>query len=68
MGIPTALQIEDYDYTDGGEKNPYYHTSGDNIEHMNLDYWMEQMKATTAIAAHLAIPVNNIYFPIIGDN
>jgi hypothetical protein len=24
---------------------------------MNLDYWLEQMKATTAIAAHLAVPV-----------
>ena len=24
---------------------------------MNLDYWLEQIKATTAIAAHLAIPV-----------
>mgnify|MGYP000868246380 FL=1 len=24
---------------------------------MNLDYWLEQVKATTAIAAHLAVPV-----------
>jgi hypothetical protein len=24
---------------------------------MNLDYWLEQMKATTAIAAHLAVPI-----------
>jgi hypothetical protein len=24
---------------------------------MNLDYWLEQMKATTAIAAHLAVPL-----------
>ncbi len=27
---------------------------------MNLDYWLEQVKATTAIAAHLAIPVTTI--------
>jgi hypothetical protein len=24
---------------------------------MNLDYWLEQVKATTAIAAHLAVPI-----------
>jgi len=27
---------------------------------MNLDYWLEQVKATTAIAAHLAIPVERV--------
>jgi hypothetical protein len=38
---------------------------------MNLDYWLEQMKATTAIAAHLAVPITvtskseYIYLPII---
>jgi hypothetical protein len=35
---------------------------------MNIDYWLEQMKATTAIAAHLAVPVTverQIYLPLI---
>jgi hypothetical protein len=56
------LQVEDYQ----GEKNIYYHGPGDNIAHMNLDYWLEQMRATVAIAAHLAIPItkdNKIYLP-----
>jgi hypothetical protein len=39
------------------EFNPYCHTPGDTIAHMNLDYWEEQIKATIAIAAYLAIPV-----------
>jgi hypothetical protein len=38
-----------------GEKNPYYHSPQDTIAHMDLDYWTEQMKATVAIVAHLAI-------------
>ena len=27
---------------------------------MNLDYWLEQVKATTAIAAHLAVPAKQV--------
>jgi hypothetical protein len=62
-GIPTGLQIENYE----SEQNPYKHTSQDSIAHMNLDYWLEQMKATTAIAAHLAVPiaVKKLYLPVI---
>jgi hypothetical protein len=59
-GIPTGLQIENYN---NGEKNAYYHQPGDSVAHMNLDYWLEQMKATAAIAAHLAGPVTNCYLP-----
>jgi hypothetical protein len=55
-GIPTGLQIQSYSGAQN-ERNPYNHTSEDNIAHMNLDYWLEQVKATTAIAAHLAIPL-----------
>jgi hypothetical protein len=33
------------------------HTPMDTISHMNVDYWLEQIKATTAIAAQLAIPI-----------
>ncbi len=39
---------------------------------MNLDYWLEQVKATAAIAAHLAVPVpavpkpsNGPYLPLL---
>ncbi len=34
---------------------------------MNLDYWLEQVKATTAIAAHLAVPIafERVYLPVI---
>jgi hypothetical protein len=35
---------------------------------MNLDYWEEQIKATIAMAAHLAVPVNlaeQAYLPIV---
>jgi hypothetical protein len=61
------LQIQNYE----GERNPYNHTTQDSIARMNLDYWLEQMKATTAIAAHLAVPITvastieYIYLPII---
>jgi hypothetical protein len=48
------LQIENYET---GERNPYYHKEQDIIANMNLDYWLEQMKATVAIAARLAVPI-----------
>jgi hypothetical protein len=51
-GIPTALQIEAME----GETNPYYHSTQDTTAHIDLGYWVEQMKATAAIVAHLAIP------------
>jgi hypothetical protein len=54
-GIPTGLQIENYE----GERNPYMHTPEDLVANMYLDYWFEQIKATTAIAAHLAGPVDH---------
>ena len=39
------------------EFNPYTHTSQDDMAHMDLDYWLEQVKATVATVAHLAVPV-----------
>jgi hypothetical protein len=51
-GIPTALQVQNHE----GEKNPNNHTPLDSIAHMNLDYWLEQIKATIAIASYLAVP------------
>ncbi len=34
---------------------------------MNMAYWAEQMKATVAIAAHLAVPAvtKGLYLPVI---
>ncbi len=51
--MTTGLQIQNYKK---GELNPYNHTAQDTIDHMNLDYWFEQIKATVAIAAQLVVP------------
>jgi len=62
--LPTVLQIENRE----DEYNPYVHSPEDNIAHMNLDYWEEQIKATIAITAHLAVPVTyteQVYFPVL---
>jgi hypothetical protein len=48
-----------------GEINPHVHTSQDSIAYMNLDYWLEQVKATTAIAAHLAVPVTPDHIALV---
>jgi len=47
------LQIQSYE----GEENPYNHSPQDTIANMNLAYWLEQMKLTTAFAARLAVPI-----------
>ena len=66
-GITTILQIEDYEH----DKNPFYNTTGGNIAHMDLDYWIEQIKASIIFAAHLLTPLNSeprkIYLPVIVD-
>jgi hypothetical protein len=62
--LPTVLQIENRE----DEYNPYVHSPQDNIAHMNLDYWEEQIKATIASAAHLAVPVTctkHAYLPMV---
>ncbi len=48
-GIPTGLQIENYEE----EQNPNMHSPGDRIININMDYWFEQIKATTAIVGIL---------------
>jgi hypothetical protein len=53
-GIPTALQIQNFD---GGERNPYDHSPQDTISNMNITYWLEQIKATIAIATQLVGPI-----------
>lgn len=44
----------------GDDKNPYQHNPGDTLVHITLDYWDEQIKATIAMAAQLAVQVTNI--------
>jgi hypothetical protein len=44
------------------------HTPQDTVAVLNLDYLLEQMKATTAIAAHLAVPLaleKKVHLPVI---
>ncbi len=53
-GLAVTHQIENYF---DGEMNPYYHTSQDNLAHLSLDYWWEQVKATIVTAAEVSGPV-----------
>ena len=48
---PAILAIEDWhDHT------PYYHTTGDRLNTLNLDYYTEFVKAAVATIAHLGCP------------
>jgi hypothetical protein len=49
-GITTVLQIEDYE----DERNPGMHSPSDTITNLNLDYLLEQIRLTVAIAARLS--------------
>jgi hypothetical protein len=33
------------------------HTPEDNVAHLNIDYWLEQIKASIAFAVHLLVPL-----------
>jgi len=44
-------------YSNGGDLNPYYHTSNDRVEHFNLTYFHEMGKLGLATLASLAVPV-----------
>ncbi|MCX6578957.1 MAG: M20/M25/M40 family metallo-hydrolase [Candidatus Aminicenantes bacterium] len=50
-GFPAVLCIEDYEDT-----NPYYHTTGDTIDTINLDFAAEAARVCLAAAAQLAEP------------
>lgn len=43
------------------------HSPQDNVAHLNVDYWLEQIKATVAVAARLAGPVRPklLYLPTL---
>lgn len=55
-GITAVVQIQNYKKS-GKDRNPYYHTDLDSFAYINPDYFLNQIKATTAIAAHLAVPL-----------
>ena len=50
-GYPAILAIEDYYGT--GDFNPYYHTSQDNLAHVNVDYFTEMVRAAVGTFAHM---------------
>lgn len=51
--------------TDGANfRNPYYHTSQDSLNYLNMDFAANVVKATIATAIEKAIPVNGgAFFP-----
>lgn len=51
--MTAAVQIQDYH----GNRNPYNHTPQDTYEFINQNYFIEQIRATVAIAYRLAVPV-----------
>jgi hypothetical protein len=55
-GYAAVCGIEDY----GGDFNPHYHTTNDNLAHVNLCYFTASVKAAVATAAHLAGPVARV--------
>jgi len=51
--VTAAVQIQDYH----GDKNPNNHKPQDTYDFVNQNYFIEQIKATAAIAFRLAIPI-----------
>jgi hypothetical protein len=62
-GFSAVLCIEDYEDT-----NPYYHTTGDTITTLNLDFATESTRVCLAAAAQLAEPIVETVSPAIGLN
>lgn len=60
-GYPAILAIEDYP----GDFTPYYHTTNDTIDHVNLRYFTAFAQAACGTAAHLALPVTQTAIDIL---
>jgi hypothetical protein len=58
-GYTAILGIEDF-----GDFNPRYHTTGDLLEHLDMDYYVEFVKASVATFAHMA----GIYVDVSGTD
>jgi Zn-dependent M28 family amino/carboxypeptidase len=54
---PAILAIED----DVDDFNDYYHTSNDNLTHINWTYFTNYVKASVGTVAHLAHPSGPVY-------
>lgn len=63
VGYAAILAIED-DYDDF---NAYYHTSNDNLAHINLTYFTNFVKASVGTAAHLARPLGAVLQGTVSD-
>ncbi|MBN1314435.1 MAG: M28 family peptidase [Anaerolineales bacterium] len=50
-GYPAILAIE---YYSGGDFNPYYHSTNDRLENLNLPYMTEMVKASVGSMAHMS--------------
>ncbi len=58
-GYTAILGIEDF-----GDFNPRYHTTGDLLEHIDMDYYVEFVKASIATFAHMA----GVYVDVSGTD
>jgi Zn-dependent M28 family amino/carboxypeptidase len=60
VGIPAILAIEDLQ-----DFNPAYHTPGDLLSELDLDFLTEIIKASVGVLAHMAcLPAGEVYLPI----
>ncbi|MBK9051417.1 MAG: M28 family peptidase [Chloroflexi bacterium] len=50
-GYPSILAIEDY--YGAGDFNPYYHTVQDTLDHTDIDYFTEFVRAAVGTFAHM---------------
>jgi hypothetical protein len=62
--VTAAVQIQ----ASHSDPDPNNHTSQDTYDKINRDYFFEQIKATTAMAGHLAVPIageEKIFLPVV---
>jgi len=61
FGYPAIMSTEDYD-----DHSPYYHTTGDRLSTLNLNYNAEVLRAVVGVVAHLARPSRpySAYLPL----
>lgn len=56
-GYPAVLVIEDSEYGESDDFNPYYHSTSDTLDKLNLSYAKRIAQAVIGAAAQLAEPV-----------
>lgn len=67
VGYPAILGIEDFD-----DFTPYYHTTGDQVETLDMEYFTTFVKAAVGTLAHMGCPLgaaivypNQVFFPLL---